>query len=175
MPRAKTKPAGRKRRNPDGPLEAAAQLSEQFHGKPADRVRVIEESEAEYPAVAELGRLVELHIETDSGKFRLPFLTAGVRVCATPDGRNIVFVGGDQEIDLRSLGIESDKDQLPIGECVGIVYATKKSFHDFAQTDYVHSFGEESGVTPMLGYSQINKRLYLEGGAYQVRPEGIVD
>jgi hypothetical protein len=169
------KPA-RRRRNPDGALDAAAALSESFHGKPADRVTVIQEEEHEYAAVAELGKLVELHVRTADGKrFRLPFLTAGVRVCATPDGNNIVFLGGDQEIDLASLGIETDKDQLPLGECTGIVYTTKKAFHNFQKTDYVHKFGEESGEPPILGYSPLNSRIYLEGGRYQVRPEGIVD
>jgi hypothetical protein len=164
-----------KRRNPDGPLEAAAALSEKFHGKPADRVTVHEEEEAEYPAVAELGRLVELRVRTANGTFRLPFLTAGVRVCATPDGKNIVFIGGDQEIDLGSMGLESDKDQLPIGDCTHIVYSTKKAFHSFEKTDYIHAFGEESGQHPTLGYSTLNARIYLEGGRYDVRPEGIVD
>lgn len=169
-----TKTATR-RRNP-GALEAAGALSESFHGRPANRVSVIQEEELEHAAVAELGKLVELHVQTPSGaKFRLPFLTAGVRVCSTPDGQNIVFLGGDQELDLDSLGIETTKDQLVLGDCIGIVYATKKAFHKFEKTDYVHTFGEESGEPPTLGYSPLNKRIYLAGGRYEVRPEGIVD
>lgn len=173
-PKAKAKPTARRRRNPDA-IEAAAALSEEFHGRPAERVTVVQEEELEYAAVAELGKLVELHVDTPAGRKRLPFLTSGVRVCSTPDGHNILFLGGDQELDLESLEIESDKDQLPIGECIGIVYTTKKAFHNFEKTDYVHKFGEESGDTPTLGYSPLNKRIYLEGGAYEVRPEGIVD
>jgi hypothetical protein len=170
------KPISQRKRNPAaGPLEAAAELSEQFHGRPAEKITVVAETEAEHAAVAELGRLIELHVKTAVGKFRLPFTGTRVKVCATPDGRNIVFIGGDQAIDLESLGIESDKDQLPLGECTHIVYATKKGFHNFEITDYVHEFGEESGDRPTLGYSPLNTRLYLEGGRYEVRPEGIVD
>jgi hypothetical protein len=175
MKRTKKKPTSRKR-NPNGALEAAAELTSQFHGRPADKITVVAETEAEHSAVAELGRLLELHIENPYGEtFRLSFHGTRVKVCATPDGRNIVFIGGDQAIDLESLGIETDKDQLPLGECTHIVYATKKAFHNFEPTDYVHEFGEESGDRPTLGYSPLNTRLYLEGGRYQVRPEGITD
>jgi hypothetical protein len=171
----KAKGPARRRRNPDA-IEAAAALSEKFHGRPAQKVTVVQEEELEYAAVAELGKLIELHVRTFAGgKFRLPFLTSGVKVCATPDGRNIVFLGGDQEIDLASLGIDTDKDQLVLGDCTAIVYATKKAFHKFEKTDYVHKFGEESGEPPTLGYSPLNQRIYLEGGRYEVRPEGIVD
>lgn len=168
----KAKPT--RRRNPDA-IEAAAALSEKFHGRPAHEVTVVEETELEYSAVAELGKLVELHVRSfeDGKRYRLPF--KGVRVCATPDGQNILFLGGDQAVDLGSLGIETVKDQLVIGDCIGIVYTTRKGFHNFERTDYVHEFGEESGDTPTLGYSPLNQRVYLEGGRYEVRPEGIVD
>lgn len=169
------KSAGR-RRNPDGELEAAAQLTSDFHGRPADRVTVVAETEAEHAAVAELGRLLELHVRTPEGeRFMLPFYNTRVKACSTPDGLNIVFVGGDQEIGLESLGLDTDKEQLPLGECTHIVYHTSKAFHNFEPTDYVHEFGEESGVRPTLGYSTLNQRLYLEGGRYAVRPEGITD
>jgi hypothetical protein len=169
----KRKPQSRKRRNPDA-LDAAAAVTEEFHGRPAKKITVVEETEAEHTAVAELGRLLELHIITGEGK-RFRLAPRGVKLCATADRKNLLFVGGDQEFDLASIGLETDKDQLPLGELEYIVYATKKSFHNFEATDYVHKLGEESGVRPLLEYSVLNHRFYLSGGRYEVRPEGIVD
>jgi len=164
----------RRRPNPDA-IASAAELSESFHGRPAEEITYVEETDASYPAVADLGELIELKVRVPAGVATLNFEGAGVRVCSTADGRNLLFVGGDQALDLESIEIESDKDQLPLGECTRIVYHTSKAFHDFEPTNYRHAFGEETGERPTLGYSQLNERIYLEGGAYQVQPEGITN
>jgi len=158
-------------------IAAAADLAGDFHGRQEGRVRVYAEPENVYPALAGLGALVSLTIELYGQYFKIPFSKAGVKLACTPDGRNLHFVGGDQEIDLASLYIETDKDQIDLGPVSHIVYHTKKGFHDFAPVDYVHQFGEESGEEdrPTLGYSPLNKKIYLSGGAYSVRPEGIVN
>ena len=174
-PKAK-KPAARRRRNPEGdPIEAAAKLSEAFHGRPAQRVKHIETEEAEYPALSQLGALVELRVKTPRGTFEIPFRGSGVLLCSTPDGNNLHCVGGDQSFDLASLGIESDKDQLPLGPCTHVVYHTRKGFDQFVPLDYVHKQGEAGGEPPLLEYSQLNQRFYFSGGTYHVKPEGIVN
>ena len=168
---------GRRRnvRNPDEQIQAAAALSEQFHGRPAKTVKHIEQEEAEYPALAQLGTLIELRVKTAAGTFQIPFRDSGVLLCATPDGRNLHLIGGDQSFDLASLGIESDKDQLPLGACTHVVYHTRKGFDQFVPLDYIHKQGEAGGEPPLLEYSQINQRFYFSGGTYTVKPEGIVN
>jgi len=165
----------RSRKNPEDATQAAAKLSEQFHGRPARRITVHEEQEADRAVLTELGRLLELHVLVDGRRFQLPFHGTRVKVAASPDGKNLFLVGGDQALQLASLGIKSDKDFVPVGPCTHIVYRTKKAFHNFDETDYVHEFGEEGGTPPLLGYSVLNQRFYFEGGTYTVKPEGIVN
>lgn len=165
----------RKKRRNSGVDEAAA-MYEQFHGKPPAHIAEYE-MPYHYPHnFAEMGRLKELRVYLDAAnpKFAISGFGACEAVC-TPDGSNIYFVGGDQGLNLEDLDISSDKDDIDLGPCVHIVYHTVKGFHDFEPTDYYHDFGEEDGIFPRLNYNRLNKRLYLVGGNYRVRPEGIVN
>jgi hypothetical protein len=168
----------RKGKNPgDGDeLAAAAALSEQFHGRPAHTVREVSDEVAERTQLADLGRMLVLLVQDDNGRFRLPF-RSGVRLASSPDGGQLYFVGGDQVIDPAQLGLEAalPKDHLVLGEVVEIGYHTSKAFHNFEPIDYHHTFGEKSGIRPVLNYDNLSHQLYLSGGAYQVRPEGIVN
>jgi hypothetical protein len=185
-----TAAAGRKRaagrRNPDETAAAAA-LSEQFHGRPARTVREIEELHEERETLADLGRLIGMRVWPDedwcidlgrveesapeSDSFR------GVRLAASPDGGQLYFVGGDQALDLKKLGLDRylPKDHIAIGPVETIGYFTSKAFHSFEPTWYTHEFGEEGGEQPILNYDVLNRKFYLTGGSYQVRPEGIVN
>lgn len=174
----KTKPNPRrkgKRRNSEE--QDAAAMFETFHQMPPRRTIDYEEM-VKYPHhFAEIGRpLKELRVFLDSANPDFPFTRFGdCQVVCTPDGTNIYFVGGDQAIDLAGLDLTSDKDTIELGPCTYISYHTIKGFHDFEPTDYWHRFGEEDGVFPRLGYDQLNKRLFLIGGNYQVKREGIVN
>jgi hypothetical protein len=164
-----------RRRNADTAAAAAA-LSEKFHGRPVRKVREIVEAYEETTDLAELGRLVELQILEGSHVRPLEF-RGDVRVGCTPDGGQIYFEGGDQEIDLEALGLKRwlPKDHVTLGPVARIAYFTSKAFHDFEPSTYEHEFGEERGVMPLLHYDVRNRKLYLTGGSYQVRPEGIVN
>jgi hypothetical protein len=165
----------RRKKNQDTAAAAAA-LSEQFHGRPVRKVREIVETFDEPIDLADLGRLVELQV-LDGRHVRPMEFRAGVRVGCTPDGGQIYFVGGDQEISLEALGLAKwlPKDHVTIGPVAKIAYHTSKVFHDFEPSDYEHDFGEERGLLPLLHYDVRNKKLYLTGGSYQVRPEGITN
>lgn len=165
----------KKRRNPDT-TEAAAQKFAEFHGKQPGRV-IEYEQVYKYPEnYAEMGKLIELRFDLDDSNEGFP-LTGfkGTRAVCTPDGSNIYFIAGDQAIDFEALNIASDKDMVELGPCVYICYHTVKGFHDFEPIDYEHEFGEEDGITPVLAYDRLNKALFLIGGNYRVRPEGIVN
>jgi hypothetical protein len=173
---AKTKATKRGRRNSDDSIEAATRKFEEFHGKPAGRV--IDYAQAfSYPSnFAEMGKLKELRFALDSANPKFPLTNfRGTQAVCTPDGQNIYFIGGDQEIDFDALDIAGGKDMVELGPCCYICYHTVKGFHDFEPTDYWHVFGEENGVHPILAYDRLNKTLFLLGGDYQVRPEGIVN
>jgi hypothetical protein len=180
------KPAPKKKkRNPDTAEADAAAVSESFHGRPAKSVKDYEEIEARRTTLADLGRLIELVVlDDDDNEITLgPF--KAVRCACSPEkdakgkpvGRSIYFVSGDQALNLEALGIDGRrvKDQIRIGDAVAITYFTSKAFHDFEPSDYEHQFGEETGDLPTLNYDTLSRRLFLTGGSYEVRPEGIVD
>lgn len=177
-PKRKKNPRGstRRRRNQDDSIGAAAEKFTEFHGKPPGRIVEYEQGYTYPENLAEMGRLLELRIHLDAlnPNFKLTGFKGTQAVC-DPSGQNIYFIGGDQSIDFDALGISSTKDMVELGSCHYIAYHTVKGFHDFAPTDYHHKFGEESGVLPMLAYDRLNKTLFLLGGDFTVRPEGIVN
>jgi hypothetical protein len=168
-----TRAAKKTRRNSDA--EAAA-MYETFHGKAPGRIVEYDELVRFPHHFAELGKLKELRIDLDSANPEFPVTGFGdCLVVSTPDGENIYFVGGDQSMELGNLEIGGGKDFIELGPCVYIRYHTTKSFHDFEPFDYYHEFGEEDGIRPMLAYDRLNKGLFLMGGNYQVKREGIVN
>lgn len=154
---------------------SAAALSEQFHGRPVEQVTAVAETVTERRELAELGRLVELVVARDGKAWSLKFENSDVRLASTPEGTQLYLVGGDQQVDLAALGLRPDRDHIVLGELLAVVYHTSKAFHDFEPTDYEHRFGEDSGIRPLLCYDVLNRALYIVGGNYRVRPEGIVD
>ena len=174
-PKRNTAPKRTKARRRNSEASAAA-MFETFHQKPPARIIEYEELVNFPHHFAELGRLKELRINLDRANPKYPFTGFGdCQVVSTPDGANIYFVGGDQRVNLEALDIASDKDMIELAPCVYICYHTVKGFHDFAPIDYFHSFGEEDGIRPMLAYDRLNKNLFLLGGNYQVKREGIVN
>jgi hypothetical protein len=163
----------RKRKNSESDAE---QMYQTFHGKAPGRIVEYDELIKFPQNFAEMGRLVELRIDLDSANRKFPFTHFGdCKVVCTPDGQNIYFVGGDQKINLGDLDIGGEKDFIELGPCVYICYHTTKDFHDFAPIDYFHEFGEEDGIKPMLAYDRLNQKLFLMGGNYNVKREGIVN
>jgi hypothetical protein len=123
-----------------------------------------------------LGRLISLLVWLDEDKpVELQF--RGVALGCSGDGGQLYFVGGDQSLDLKALGLDGSlpKDHLAIGPVEQIVYHTSKDFHDFEPMDYEHEFGEEGGTQPILNYDTLSRKLYLSGGSYHVERPGIVN
>jgi hypothetical protein len=178
--RAGSKRASSKRPRRRNGVEGAAALYEKFHQAPAEKVTTKTLATHKHAVLADLGRLAELFVKVDTGDTRkLVFAEQGagvVRLAASEDGGQLYFIGGDQKLDLAKLGQAGNlpKDHLAIGECTAIAYETAKGFHDFKPSLYVHKFGEGGHERPALGYDVRNKRLYLVGGSYQVKREGIV-
>lgn len=176
------------RRNPEEP---AAELYEKFHGKPSERVDVIEEEVHYHEHLAGLGQLISLKIKTPTRvRAELSFADADRRkgepvgpdsplLCCSEDGRQLYIVGGNQEIDLSQIDMDGNewrRDSMNLGEILVITYRTQKGFHDFEDIDYFHHFSESSGnPRPVLLYDTRNKSLSISGGSYQVKDVGIVD
>lgn len=165
------------RQNPEGP---ASELYEKFHGKPSERIDIVEESVHYHEHLTALGDLVELKIKTPT-KIRatLRFPDEGAPTLASSeDGRQLFVVGGDQKVNLRDIEMDSAqwrRDMMDLGELLEVTYHTVKGFHKFEPTNYFHKLGEETGVKPRILYDTRNERLLVAGGQYAVKPEGIVN
>jgi hypothetical protein len=178
----KYRESGNPRRRRTNPEQSAAALYKSFHGKPSSGYTEVEETIHEHDWLTELGALVSLKIKTPSKVVaELSFRTGcdtKVLLGSSEDGRQLYFVGGDQEIPLAKLKLGGGKwkrDSMLLGELIEITYRTKKSMHKFEPIDYYHKAGEDSGVRPVVLYDQRSKLLSLSGGQYKVRPEGIVN
>lgn len=172
--------ARRRRSNPasESELDAVARMYTGFHGRGPREWREIRQKRVTPDSLSDLGRLVELRFHRPGYRERYEFAESGprvVRLGTTGNGGQLYFVEGDQELNLHGRGFDLSKDFLCLGHCHAIVYFTSKSFHDFEPSEYVHHFGDEGGRRPEGGYDVHSKRLFLIGGDYKVRPEGIVN
>lgn len=163
----KRNPPARRRRN-SGELEAAAELSEKFHGRPAHTVTEITELVREAVDLTDLGRAMRLHVRLASGTVReIPFKKQ-TRVMSAPTGRQLYLVGGDQSLDLDDFEIpDTGKHQVVLGEGVMLSYLTRKA-PTFELVEWEHNLGEESGIRPSVNYDVLNGRIHFAGGNYYI-------
>lgn len=183
-----------RKQNP-GSLSQAAELSETFHGRQALDELEFNETEQYDSNLAEIGDLRELQLQSrdNKGNVRICFTRPWPKVASSADGQQLYIVGGDQGLGSQDfaylkkadqyynhVGEERTKRMIPLGTLNGIVYFTDK--HHLAGpkyqkqgTQYEHTFGEDSGVKPVLIYDTLNKRMLITGGGYRVEDAGIVD
>lgn len=161
--------------NADSEAAQAAELAGQFHQRRSEKIREIEEEVQERTELAELGGLVSLEVATErAGRLTLE-PAPGIRVAASADGGQLYFVGGDQALELEKFRLSAEpKDYVVLGTLCKIVYDTRKGFHNFERIHYVHRMGEDGGKSPTLCYDVLNRRIFVVGGTYRVRREGIV-
>jgi hypothetical protein len=89
--------------------------------------------------------------------------------------KQLYIVGGNQNVDglLEDLGCDPTKELCDLGNVYLIEYFTQKRFDNYDPVHYWHHFGEVSGERPRLMFNRNYKKLYLVGGEYVVRAEGI--
>src|SRR5579872_1562340 len=174
----------RSKRNPG----SAAELFTKFHGRGPKGVFEVHDF-SDHPEVAKLGDLCELWTSFASEEVELDWTGEGYKVAggevekiewgagekkpivaAEPKGKQIYIFGA---VELGK--IESDKELVDLGDCVLIGYQAEKKFDQFQAQIYEHVFGEDGGVPPRLMYDAVHKRLFLLGGTYKVKAEGIID
>jgi hypothetical protein len=190
----------RGKENPAGNLSQqrkAAELYERFHGTPSNEVIKVLEAEGiskteavklaalippeDYTGLGELVELRALTYGNDAkSAARISFdpdnAKERVRVCSNPEGTQLYFIGGNQDVaELARAGADIGFAMVDLGECIYLEYRTRKAMDKFQTANYYHELGEETGERPHLLYSTAHKRLYLVGGAYMVKPEGIVN
>jgi hypothetical protein len=175
---------GRRRPNPE---EAAAQLSETFHGRPAEEIEVSKTRIEDHEWLTKLGDLTELEFATLTGyDVKMSWIepkTNAVKKDApslgvSEDGKQLYIEGGNQEVDLPAFKMSNDewiRDSMTLGVLTKITYRTRKAFDKFRTVDYEHEAGEETGVQPMVLYDPHNKLLSFSGGQYRIETEDLVE
>lgn len=157
------------------PMEDAARLYEEFHGKPSAEVVEVEETLHVHDVLAELGELLRLDvIALDGARVKLSGFE-GALLCSNEDGSQLFIRGGDQFIDLDVFEIAEPHESEVLGTVKRIWYGTEKLHlgKDGGRAKYFHDFGEEGGRRPHLVYHHKDPSLELAGGSYVVKPEGV--
>jgi hypothetical protein len=165
------------------PADAAADVYEEFHGRPSSEVVTVTEKLHYHKNLAELGELRTLIVQArDGAKVTLTrFKKASL---CTNEAKNQMFVrGGDQSVDLKSFGIRTAHEIETLGRVVELAYfTTKDHLGDEGGTAlYFHVAGEtnENGKRKMAGwgpdliYHTVDERLEFSGGSYTIRAEGV--
>ena len=173
----KKKVAPRRRRN----FASAEDLYEKFHGKKPRGAKDTGLPVADYdshPKLAQLGRMVSLTVQQPGGKPQQ--ISWGKReapdLASEPNGNQLYVVGGAQQLDPKVfVGAKPKNGIWDLGFGVQVEYFTQKHFDDFQPVTYFHDLGEETGVQPRIKYDARKKRIHFVGGAYKVKPEGIVN
>ena len=186
--------AGRK-----NPIPEAEKIYEEFHGFPSQEVLEYIEQVHYHSVTAVLGTLVCLRVTLVNGEQkdliapgfwphydakdklywefdpRTPMAKV-IQATTAENGRQIIFRGGDQSIDLDSLKLKKEDwhDHMKIGVIECITYRTRKSFEADGkqEVDFYHFFGKEhsQGVKPDLAYYPISKHMAVIGGRYFIAP-----
>jgi hypothetical protein len=167
------------------PSDTAAALYATFHGRPPKETLEVTEEVHYHGHLAGLGSLVALKIRTPSGgKATITFDEGdngqGRPVLASNEsGTQLYIRGGDQQLDLASLGMtksEAGRDSVLVGEIEQAEYETEKQFDGNRNIVYFHKLSEESGgPLPVLLYDTMNALLSISGGTYRVESAGIID
>ena len=160
----------------------AADLYTKFHGRGPHGTIDTKLPIADYDGNKELGQLGKLvSLTIDGHGFFRKKISWGSReapdLAATPNGKQLYFVGGNQDLSdaLESLPIDNRGNRVTLGAAYQIEYFTQKGFDNFQPVTYYHDLGEETGHRPRVVYDKRKKRIHLVGGAYVVKPEGIVN
>jgi len=180
---------------------SAEAIREDFVGRPADLISIFHEPHMAKGEYGKLGDLMGITYKPVGGgqvqaigwyqgaesiplheaAKQLLKLTDAPLLVASTDKR-LYLVGGNQDYSpmLDQVNVHPDgEDYWVLGEARTIVYRERKHFDDFALINYEHKFGAEPGQPPKerptLCYDRRMNRLLLEGGDYDIRPEGIVN
>lgn len=155
------------RKNP--PKTPRSRLFENFQGRTASTVRSLETSHhLGSERLIQLGKLHEIKLV---GMNPIRINPNRVVLCATPKGK--LAIAG-QRFAKKNPGMKSNEISF-LGEIEHVVYETHKPHHgDRPNQLYIHELGEVTGQRPKLYADHLGFPI-VKGGAYSVRPEGIVN
>jgi|SRR5579863_1612792 len=192
--RRRAKNPARKKSGRRNPVDAAAEVYEQFHGRPPEEVIEVKETIEEHSVLSGIGKLVSLTVSPIGGGKAVKVSDFRGALLAQNEKRTQLFiVGGDQSVNVADFGIERDRPphELEIlGAAVEVAYLTRKDHLGKAGGEgekavHVHDFGSLRQVEgsdsrrrrgsrlPVVLYDTRNRKLSLAGGGYDLPEVGI--
>jgi hypothetical protein len=165
------------------PADLAAEVYEEFHGRPSEEIVTVTEKIHYHKNLASLGELRTLVVVArDGGRVTLSRFKKAI-LC-TNEAKNQMFIrGGDQSVDPGAFGIRNVHEVETLGKVVELAYFTRKDHlgDEGGEAIYFHVAGEtnENGKRKMAGwapdliYHTIDERLEFSGGSYTIRAEGV--
>jgi len=175
-----------RRKNPSAPseLRQAVKLFESFHGKEPKEIAEKHVSAAvrmDYPALGDLIAIGLGDPEQHGNRLvhgwerenHISFSGDGVKLASSPDGKQLYAIGGNQNLSsvLPRFDLDADKDFIDLGEIGFVVYLARKIHGNYEPVDYVHEFGEKSGVLPKAMYDTLRKQIFFIGGEYWIKKD----
>jgi hypothetical protein len=164
---------------PNPAPESAEDTFRKFHGKDPSEILKVQISNKERKKLPVIGPLEDMKIEDVEGRGkRLRFHGDQVLACAAPGGRQIYFIGGNQELStdlLKSFGADPTKDQPALGEVIAFCYWAAKKESGWKVVPWEHALGEDSGKRPTAYYDKLKKRVFWVGGNYRIEPNWVMD
>jgi hypothetical protein len=159
---------------------SAEAIRESFTGMPAEKYMTLNVEGMPAGEYAELGKLLSLYVKPLIGgqvreiRFKKPYPL----LITDTSRRQLYFVEGDQDVS-QGLGLFNDHPTpglCELGEVRRIDYKQRKiHLPDPDVDEWKHAFGEENGIKPTLWFNERTKQLFLKGGDYLVRTEGITN
>lgn len=188
-----------RRRNPASEADA---LYEDFHGTPPTETLEYHETLHFHAHLGGLADLCHVVVKIIGGSKNGKELQLNapdperadeadvVKLTANEARNQLYLTGGDQSLDLKSLGFRESfdvvhdgetfesteiKDNMVIGYIYRLMYRTEKKFDNFETIDYHHEAGEDTGCLPFLTYDTLNSKMGVAGGSYVIHEKGIVN
>ena len=119
-------PRYQKRGRARNPADAAAEVYEEFHGRPSSEVVTVTEKIHYHKNLAALGELRTLIVQARDGE-RVTLTRFKRAILCTNEAKNQLFVrGGDQSVDLKVFEIRTSHEIETLGKVVELAYFTTK-------------------------------------------------
>lgn len=157
------------KRNPES---GAIEMYEKFHGRPPREILEFKETYHIHEWLAGLGTLVDLKVNTITGKEVELESDPETLLATNEEGSQLYIVGGDQTLDLKGMGFNKNqctKDMVLVGFIYELTYRTEKDFENFETVDFYHELSEDSGdPLPSLVYDVKSQHMMISGGSYHI-------
>ena len=166
------KKAGKQKRGNPGTLAQGEKLYQSFHGKSPAEVQdmaIKTEVQRDYVALGDLSQA--RFIQEDGREWSVNFSRDGVKLAASPDGKQLYLIGGDQDIlpILKDQGFDTSKDLIAFGRWFCVYYIAAKSQTNFEITEWEHYLGCVDEINALMKESKAAKWTEAQFQAAVVR------